>query len=107
MLRLRSHGKGDEVGPDWFNLVAAWWVKHRYYPDQAARLAQEGDVTLRLNVAKSGRVQDIDVEQRSGSPWLDLAALAVFRNAQLPPLPRDVTDPDVTLSFTIHYMILR
>ena len=107
ITQLHPQGKGDDVGEDWFNEVAAWWLRHRFYPSEAARLAQEGDVELRLVVGRDGRVQAVDVEQRSGSPWLDMGALAVFRDAKLPPLPPDVRDPNVTVQFTIHYVIIR
>jgi len=107
ITQLHPQGKGDDVGSDWLSLVAAWWLRHRFYPDEAARLEQEGDVTLRLVVGRDGRVEAVDVQQRSGSPWLDMGALAVFRDATLPPLPPDVRDPNVTVDFTIHYEILR
>lgn len=107
ITQLHPQGKGDDVGEDWFNEVAAWWLRHRFYPSEAGRLLQEGDVMLRLVVARDGRVQAVDIQQKSGSPWLDLGALAVFRNAKLPPLPPDVRDPDVTVDFTIHYVIIR
>jgi periplasmic protein TonB len=107
ITQLHPQGKGDDVGEDWFNLVAAWWIRHRFYPNEAARQQQEGDVTLRLVVGRGGRVEAVDIEQRSGSQWLDLGALAVFRDATLPPLPPDVSDPNVTVQFTIHYIIIR
>lgn len=107
ITQLHPQGKGDDVGDDWFNLVAAWWLRHRFYPSEAGRLQQEGDVTLRLVVGRNGRVEALDLEQKSGSPWLDMGALAVFRDALLPPLPPDVTDPNVTVDFTVHYIILR
>jgi len=107
ITQLHPEGKGDDVGDDWFSLVAAWWLRHRFYPSEAARLQQEGEVTLRLVVAQSGRVEAVDVDQRSGSPWLDMGALAIFRDAKLPPLPQDVRDPNVTVDFTIHYEIVR
>ncbi len=107
ITQLHPQGKGDDVGEDWFNEVAAWWLRHRFYPSEAGRLQQEGDVMLRLVVGRDGRVQAVRVEQKSGSPWLDLGALAVFRDAKLPPLPPDVSDPNVTVDFTIHYVILR
>jgi TonB family protein len=107
ITQLHPNGKGDDVGEDWFDEVAAWWLRHRFYPSEAGRLNQEGDVILRLVVGRDGRVEAVDVEQRSGSPWLDLGALAVFRDARLPPLPPDVRDPNVTVDFTIHYVIIR
>lgn len=106
ITQLHPNGKGEDVGADWFNEVAAWWLRHRFYPSEAGRLGQEGDVTLRLVVTQSGHVEAVSVEQKSGSPWLDLGALAVFRNAHLPPLPGDVQDPNITVNFTIHYEIL-
>ncbi len=107
LTQLHPQGKGDDVGEDWFNEVAGWWLRHRFYPNEAGRLNQQGDVELRLVVGRGGRVEAVDVEQRSGSPWLDLGALAVFRDANLPPLPPDVTDPNITVDFTIHYIIVR
>ena len=107
ITQLHPNGKGDDVGEDWFDEVAAWWLRHRFYPSEAGRLNQEGDVILRLVVGRDGRVEAVDVEQRSGSPWLELGALAVFRDARLPPLPPDVRDPNVTVDFTIHYVIIR
>ncbi len=107
ITQLHPQGKGDDVGEDWFNEVAAWWLRHRFYPSEAARLLQEGDVTLHLVVGRDGRVQAVDIEQKSGSPWLDLGALAIFRDAKLPPLPPNVRDPNVTVSFDIHYVIIR
>jgi len=107
ITQLHPNGKGDDVGADWLNEVSAWWIRHRFYPKDAAQLQQQGDVILRLKVAQSGHVQAVNVVQGSGSPFLDMGALTVFRNANLPRLPSDVRDPDVTLEFTIHYEILR
>jgi periplasmic protein TonB len=107
ITQLHPEGKGDTVGADWFNEVSAWWIRHRFYPDEAARLQQQGDVTLRLRVAQSGHVEMLELDDGSGSPWLDMGAEAVFRNANLPPLPGDVRDPNITVDFTIHYEILR
>jgi outer membrane biosynthesis protein TonB len=42
----------------------------------------------------------------SGSQWLDMAALGVFRDATLPPLPSDAA-PSVPITLTIHYQIMR
>ena len=52
-----------------------------------------------------GKVESVRIEDRSGSEWLDMASVAVFRDATLPPLPPDVTASSVPLHFTIHYII--
>ena len=107
ITQLHPQGKGDDVGADWLNEVSAWWIQHRFYPNEAARLQQQGNVVLDLTVAQNGHVQSVNLEQGSGSPWLDMGAISVFRNANLPPLPHSVRDPDIALQFTIHYEILR
>ena len=106
ITQLHPEGKGDTVGADWFNEVSAWWIRHRFYPREAASLSQEGDVTLHLKVAQSGHVETLALAEGSGSPWLDMGAEAVFRGANLPPLPGDVRDPSVEVNFTIHYQII-
>lgn len=105
-LQIHAEADGEDVGPDWLNRVAAWWARHGYYPDEAARLGQHGDVTISMKVAHSGHVERLGVTQASNSPWLNLGALSVFRNADLPPLPPDVTANNIDLTFTIHYIIV-
>ncbi|MBN8898341.1 MAG: TonB family protein, partial [Rhodospirillales bacterium] len=66
----------------WLSALHAWWLKHGYYPGDAARLGQDGQVRIELVVDRYGRVRAVDLTQRSGSPVLDMGALAVFRGAQ-------------------------
>lgn len=101
-------GRSDskEVGPDWYNRFAAWWDRHGYYPPQAGRNGEQGEVVLDLVVLRSGRVQRVALASGSGSQWLDMAALGVFRDASLPPLPSDAA-PSVPFTLTIHYQIKR
>lgn len=105
-LQIHAEADGKEVGPDWLNRVAAWWARHGYYPDEAAKLGQHGDVTVSMTVAHSGHVETAGVTHASNSPWLNLGALSVFRDADLPPLPADITARDIDLTFTIHYIIV-
>ncbi len=95
-----------EVGPDWANQFAAWWIRHRYYPPQAGENNEQGDVVLDLVVERSGRVERVALASGSGSQWLDLAALGVFRGATLPALPSDAA-ASVPIHLTIHYQIIR
>ncbi len=105
---LQIYGRSDskEVGPDWYNAFAAWWDRHGYYPSQAGQNGESGDVTLDLVIKRNGDVQSVALADRSGSQWLDMAALAVFRGARLPALPTDAA-PTVPLHLTIHYVIIR
>ncbi len=104
----RIFGRSDskEVGPDWYNRFAAWWNRHSYYPPQAGENGQQGDVVLDLVVQRSGRVERVKLASPSGSQWLDLAALGVFRDARLPSLPANAA-ASVPITLRIHYQIVR
>ncbi len=101
-------GRSDskEVGPDWYNRFAAWWDRHSYYPPQAGQSGQQGEVVLDLVVLRSGQVTHVGLTSGSGSQWLDMAALGVFRDARLPALPSDAA-PSVPITLRIHYQIIR
>jgi len=46
-----------------------------FYPDEARRLGQQGDVIVRFVVRTDGSVSDVAVESSSGFPLLDTAAV--------------------------------
>ena len=96
-----------EVGPDWRNALSAWVRDHSYYPEQAAEMGQEGTVRVLVTTTPDGHVLSVDVERRSGSPWLDLALDGLFRGAKLPPMPKSVGDQPVSFHFTLHYILIR
>jgi periplasmic protein TonB len=105
-LQPQARVDNDQVGEDWLNLVSAWWRRHAYYPPEAGNNGEQGDVTVRVVVRRDGKVESVQLEDRNRSPWLNMASVAVFRNATLPPLPSDVTAESVPMHFTIHYMII-
>ena len=45
------------------------------------------------------------MRSKSGSVWLDMALMALFRDAHLPPL-HDENEP-ITFDFTMHYILIR
>ena len=96
-----------EVGPDWRNAFIAWVQEHAYYPNQAAALGQEGKVRVVVTARPDGQVLTVEMEKRSGSPWLDLALLGLFRGAKLPPMPKSVGEQPVPFHFTMHYILVR
>ncbi len=105
-LREGAWSDDKDIGDNWFNLVAAWWKRHAYYPPEAGMNGEQGDATVKLLVRHDGKVESVQLEGGSGSQWLDMAAVAVFRGATLPPLPSDVTEATIPLHFTIHYIII-
>jgi TonB family protein len=107
ITQLHPNGQGADIGSDWENLLSEWWIRHRFYPEEAARLDQQGEVTLLVVVAPDGQVKSVKVEQTSGSPWIDLGALQTLHGAKLPPLPKDFTDPELFLEYHLHYYLIR
>ena len=99
--------RARNIGADWAQGLATYWRRHRYYPQQAAENGEDGTVQVVLVVNRLGRVQSVEVKSRSGSPWLDMAAVATWRNAQLAPLPAENTDSTITIPLTINYILLR
>jgi TonB family protein len=99
-------GEGDP-GANWLNALSAWIEAHKYYPREAAEAGEDGTVVVRVQVDHTGRVQSVELRDRSGSQWLDLAAQAMFRGARLPPFPPDTSDPSFTFNLTMHYIIIR
>ena len=59
---------------DWLSDLHLWWLQHRYYPQQAAMAGEDGTVVIQVVVDRYGRVHAVDLESRSGSQWLDMAA---------------------------------
>jgi len=96
-----------KVDPSWLSRLHEWWLRHGYYPDQAAQKGEDGRVSIQIVVDRYGRVNQVELEGRSGSVWLDMAAQGVFRGANLPPLPPDTTDPQITVDLTIDYILIR
>lgn len=90
----------------WLSALHAWWLRHGYYPEDAARLGQDGQVRIELVVDRYGRVRTVGLTQRSGSPFLDMGALSVFRDAQLPSLVPFTTDDQITLDLSIDYVLV-
>jgi len=96
-----------EVGPDWRNALSEWVQEHAYYPEQAAQMGQEGTTRVLVTTTPEGHVLSVEMEKRSGSPWLDLALEALFRGAKLPPMPKSAGVQPVPFHFTMHYIIVR
>lgn len=99
--------RAANVGADWAQGLETFWRQHRYYPRQAAEAGEDGTVRVVLVVNRLGRVKSVEVKTRSGSPFLDMAAVAVWRNAQLAPLPAETAGATITIPLTINYILIR
>ncbi len=98
---------GAQVGSDWYTMLHQWWEQHSFYPEQAARLGEDGTVRLHMVVDRNGNVSGLQLIGRSGSQWLDLGAQSVFRGAKLPPFPPNTPESQGNLDVTIRYFLLR
>ena len=94
-----------DAGPDWENELHAWWDRHGYFPREAAEAGEQGTVGLHLVVSHDGRVTAARLTTASGSVWLDQGALALFRDANLPPLPPQTDKPQIPVDLRIHYIL--
>ena len=100
-------GRDAEIaGADWRNALSRWVAEHAYYPEQARRELEEGDAKVHVVAEPSGRVKDVELIGRSGSTWLDLALLALFRDQHIPRLPTGDNEP-LEFNFTMHYILIR
>jgi protein TonB len=90
-------------GAAWMGKLKQWWDQHSFYPKEASQTNEGGNVKVRIVIAADGQVTSIELVQGSGSGVLDTAALAVFRNAHLPPFPPGAPAQPANVVVTLHY----
>lgn len=90
-------------GAAWMGRLKQWWDQHSFYPQEASQSDEGGSVRVRIVIAADGQVTSIQIVQGSGSSVLDAAALAVFRNARLPPLAPGMPAQPADVVVTLHY----
>jgi protein TonB len=83
--------------------LGQWWNEHRFYPAEASLTNEGGVVKVHLVIAADGQVTSVAVVQSSGVSALDAAALAVYRNAHLPPFPPGTPAQPADVVVTLHY----
>jgi TonB family protein len=90
---------------DWRDELSTWVRAHAYYPSQAAERGEQGAAMVQVIVQPDGHVTSVELKYRTGSPWLDMALVALFRDAHLPPLKGE--HEPLTFDFTMHYLPMR
>lgn len=105
-LTPRSEHDEEVEGANWLNALSRWVADHAYYPEQARRDDEEGDARVHVVAEPDGRVKLVELVGKSGSMWLDLALLALFRDQHIPPLPYGEKEP-IDFDFTMHYVLIR
>ncbi len=90
-------------GTAWMGKLKQWWDQHSFYPKEASQSDEGGNVKVHIVIAPDGQVTSIEMVQGSGSSVLDAAAVAVFRNAHLPPFPPGTPVQPADVVVTLHY----
>jgi len=98
-------GGGSEAnnGAAWMGKLKQWWDVHSFYPKEASQTNAGGNVKVHIVISPDGQVTSIELVEGSGLSVLDAAALAVFRNAHLPPFPPGTPAPPADVVVTLHY----
>jgi periplasmic protein TonB len=98
-----SHPSDANDGAAWMGRLKQWWDQHSVYPKEASQTNEGGSVKVHILIAPDGQVTSIEVVQSSGLSVLDAAAVAVFRNAHLPPFPSGMPAQPADVVLTLHY----
>jgi protein TonB len=98
--------QGD-VGQNWMAELEQWVDQHKYYPEMAGEMGQQGTVVIRFSVDRAGHVSHLEMVSPTGYALLDQAWLGLFRDADLPPRPHDGTSDTATITASMHFEIIR
>jgi protein TonB len=93
------------VDPGWEAAVSKWLASRKTYPEEARRRGEEGRVSVRFAVDRSGRVVEAAIVAASGFPLLDAAALELLRQAAFPAFPANMTQARITITTTVRYSL--
>ncbi len=101
-----SHTIGTHGYGDYMELLDSFVEEHKYYPRSAAEAGEEGTAVLEVTVMRDGRVKDLHLVSSSGSPVLDAAWMAVFRDNRLPPFNDDMPQSQETFHLALNYELI-
>jgi protein TonB len=81
-------------------------ASHQEYPRLAAQRGWEGEVRLRLKVARQGNLLSVQVDRSSGHDILDQHALQLVDLASgLPPLPEGLEGSEISVIVPVNYRL--
>lgn len=92
---------------DYGRALAELLARQQQYPRLAALRGWEGEVRLRLKVARKGALVAVQLEHSSGHDVLDQAALQMVQATSLPNPPEALGDKEIQVVVPIHYKLQR
>ena len=88
-------------------LLIAWLNQHKDYPPAVKKKKQQGTVVLAFSIDRSGTVLTARVQESSGYPLLDQAALDMLARANpLPAMPDSMPRQRLRLAVPIEYSLI-
>lgn len=98
--------RAKKVEADYFALVSAHLNRRKQYPAEARQARQEGIVTVRFTIARSGQVSDVAIKRSGGHAILDQATLELVRRvAPLPAIPASLGRDALSVALPISYTL--
>jgi len=98
--------KGDP-GSNWLSRLHQWVSDRADYPELAAEMAQQGPVTVRFTVDRTGKVLTLKMVTPTRYALLNEAVMSLFRNATVPPFDPDFKTNTAEVQFTIDFILER
>lgn len=100
-------GGGDGVRLDVQNFCCPDYIQtmvQRIRQSWNANQGASGEVWVKFTIRRDGVLTQVEVEKPSGQAMLDLESRrAVLMTRQLPPLPREFTEPHLTVHLAFNY----
>jgi protein TonB len=101
------HVSTPGVDGSYLELIHEYVETHKYYPEQAIANGEDGISVLSATITPDGRIRNLRLVESSGSPWLDMAWMGIFRTMQLPRFPPDVKVPQIDFTYSMEYELIR
>lgn len=93
---------------DYYRLLMAHLQRKKKYPSEAKKAGQQGVVTVRFTIDRSGNVTTSAIKSSSGHSLLDTATLDLMqRVSPLPPIPKEMGRESLTIALPIDYALSR
>lgn len=99
-------GVQDELLAAYRQQLSELFARHQEYPRVAALRGWEGEVRVRLRIARKGNLIDVQLDQSSGHGVLDEHALAMIGEfPALPALPPALASREIQVVVPINYRL--